>query len=173
MPNAAGLAAVARTNEYLRRALDEFPEYARAVELRAKVVQAQRELRGVSAVPSPTDADGLDEFLAAVEQRAVDELAFESKRRALISLRGELDTQLPSLIAVHADAVLGSLADDFATLMAEVSTIATQLNGARNASEAIERGAEGAWRRLPELRESPWFCRRLGLLDFDQVLVAP
>src|SRR6185437_270174 len=25
----------------------------------------------------------------------------------------------------------------------------------------------------PRHPESPWFCRRLGLLDFDQVLVAP
>ncbi|MCA2248823.1 hypothetical protein JF729_13635 [Mycobacterium intracellulare] len=153
MPNAAGLAAVARTNEYLHRALDEFPEYARAVELRAKVVHAQRELRGVSAIPSPTDADGLDEFLAAVERRAVYRLVFEAKQGALMSLRGELDNQLPSLIAVHADAILGSLAADFAALMAEVTSVASELNGARNASEAIAHGAESAWRQLPELRD--------------------
>jgi hypothetical protein len=153
MPNAAGLASAARGNEYLKRALEPFPDYAQAVELHMAVIQAQRELRGVGAVPNPTDADGLNDFLAAVEQRAIDELAFESKRRALMSLRGELDNRLPSLIAVHADAILGSLADDFEQLMAEVSSIATQLNGARNASEAIERGAEDAWRQLPDLRD--------------------
>lgn len=153
MPNAAGLAAVARTNEYLCRALDQFPEYARAVELRAKVLQAQRELRGVSAVPSPIDADGLDEFLAAVERRTVDRLVSEAKRGALMSLRGEIDNQLPSILWVHCDAILGSLAADFAALMADVTGVASQLNGARNASEAIERGAESAWRQLPELRD--------------------
>ncbi|MBZ4558585.1 hypothetical protein GBO17_14230 [Mycobacterium avium subsp. hominissuis] len=153
MPSASGLAAAARTNPYLHRALADFPEYSRAVELRAKVIQAQRELRGVAAVPNPADAAGLDEFLAAVERRTLDELAFEAKRRALMSLRGEIDNRLPSIIAVHADAILASLAADFATLMTEVESVATELRGARNASEAIAHGAEDAWRRLPELRD--------------------
>ncbi|GAB1811121.1 hypothetical protein [Mycobacterium sp. MUNTM1] len=153
MPNAAGLAAVARTNEYLRRALEEFPDYATAVELRAKVIQAQRELRGVSTVPSPTNVDGLDEFLAAIERRTVDQLVFKAKHGALVSLRGEIDNQLPSILTVHCDAILGSLAADFSTLMADVTSVATQLNGARNASEAIAHGAEDTWRRLPALRD--------------------
>lgn len=153
MPNAAGLAAVAKGNEYLRRALDEYPEYAMTVELRAAVVQTQRELRGVRAVPSPANADGLDEFLAAVEQRTIDELVFEAKRRALMSLRGEVDNRLSSLLTVHGDAILGSLASDFAALMDEVESVATELNRATTASEAIARNAEDAWRKLPDLRD--------------------
>lgn len=153
MPNAASLAAVARTNEYLRRALDEYPEYARAVELRAAVVQAQRELRGVGAVSSPDDAAGLDEFLTSVEQRTLDELAFEAKRRALMSLRGEIDNRLSSVITVHGDAILTSLASQFATLMEEVGSVAAELHGATTAGDAIARGTENAWRKLPELRD--------------------
>lgn len=153
MPNAANLAASARTNEYLRRALDPFPDYAQAIELRARVIQAQRELRGVGAVPNPETADGLEDFLASVEQRTLDELAFEAKRRALMSLRGEIDNRLPSILTMHCDAILGTLADEFAQLIAEVTTVAEELDGARNASEAIERGTESAWRRLPELRD--------------------
>lgn len=153
MPNAAGLAAVARTNPYLRRALDKFPEYAQAVELRAAVITAQRELRGTAAVPNATDAGQLGEFLAAVERRTLDQLVFEAKRGALMSLRGEIDNQLPSIITVHCDAILGSLAEDFAQLMAEVTNVATQLNGARNAAEAIAGNTEDAWRQLPPLRD--------------------
>lgn len=153
MPNAAGLAAAARTNEYLRRALEPFPDYATAVELRAKVITAQKELRGVGVVPSPADAAGLDDFLAAVEQRTLDELAFEAKRRALMSLRGEIDNRLTSVITVHSDAILASLASQFATLMEEVRSVAAELHGATTAGDAIARGTENAWRQLPDLRD--------------------
>jgi hypothetical protein len=54
---------------------------------------------------------------------------------------------------VHANTILGSLAADFESIMADVTSVANQLNGARDASAAIARNAEDAWRRLPELRD--------------------
>ena len=52
-----------------------------------------------------------------------------------------------------------------------------------NLKESVRAGMRTKVRRLlakydypPDLEEkaeSPWFCRRLGLLDFDQGLVAP
>lgn len=113
MPNAANFAAVARSNNYLRRALEEFPDFMRAVELHDAVTLAQRELPGVGTVPSPAEADGLDDFLDAVGRNAVDRFTFEAKRGALMSLRGETNGRIGSVVSTHSEAILESLAEDF------------------------------------------------------------
>src|SRR5689334_9885209 len=143
MPNAAGLATAARSNHYLRRALEQLPEYTQAVELRAAVVAAQRDLRNVEPVPNPASAAQLDDFLAAVARRAGDMAVFDAQRGALASLRGEVDNQINSLVAMQSAPVLASLAGDLADLMAEVRQAAGQLGGARNAAQAIAAGSEG------------------------------
>lgn len=153
MPNADSLAVAARSNDYLSRALNALPGYREAIELRAKVVQAQRELRGIPPVESPTTADGLDDFLDAVGRAEIDRAVFEAQRGALASLRGELDSRITSLTQRHSNAALTVLADAFADLLADVNRVAEELDGARTAAEAIANGTEDAWRRLSDLRQ--------------------
>lgn len=155
MSNVGVLMSKSRTNPYLRAALESVPDYVSAVALRANALAAQSSLVAVQPPPQPTDPDAdLERWLSGVAEAATARLIFEAQRGALADLLRDCDFRIVGTPVSHSAALLGSLADDMARLMADVGGVVARLDGARTPAEAIEGGTADTWRALSAIRES-------------------
>jgi hypothetical protein len=146
--------ALARVNEYFRKALNANPSYPAAVALRDRAQQARDELPAVQWPDPPGTEDDLGAWLDAVAEADAAERARTAKIVALTQLLGRCDGDISMCVLGDPDGVLESLSRDFEALMTEVDAAVQRLGDARTPAEVIANNASAAWNELGVLRRS-------------------
>lgn len=150
--NAQTLINTARTNPALAAALTVVPEWQQTIDLRDAVQQKMDNLAHVPLPPRPTNADQLDDWIAAAAAATSQQEQAERLHATLRSLAADLTGNLDGTAWIHGNTMLADLHTQLVAVMKSVATIADKLNGANNASAAITQQVEKHWRALPELR---------------------
>jgi hypothetical protein len=152
--SALGVIARAKMNSRYAQLLATRPGYLEAVAMRDRAMQKQQSLRFPAvAYPTPPDSDDadLDQYLSDYAA-AYEEDQFRNRQAdALGAVVGACERSIGSAMD-DPDALLRPLSDDLTNLMARITTVVDQLNGATNANEAITNNVADAWRELPALR---------------------
>ncbi|MDT5348326.1 MAG: hypothetical protein QOH91_1613 [Mycobacterium sp.] len=146
--------ALARVNDYFRKALNANPSYPAAVALRDRAQQARDELPAVQRPDPPGTEDDLGAWLDAVAEADAAERARTAKIVALTQLLGRCDGDISMCVLGDPDGVLESLSRDFEALMKDVDAAVQRLGGARTPTEVIVNNASEAWNELGVLRQS-------------------
>jgi hypothetical protein len=146
--------ALARVNDYFRKALNTNPAYPAAVALRDRAQQASDALPPVQWPDPPGTDDDLSEWLDAVAETDAAERAHTAKMVALTELLGRCDSDITMCILSDPDTVLESLSRDFEALMTDVDAAVQRLGDARTLADVIANNASQAWNELGVLRRS-------------------
>lgn len=148
MAHAMTIIRQAAGNEYLWRALQNAGNYQAILDLQIDVQSRLDKLAGTPLPDYPQHVNQIDKWLETAVGAAEQQRSTEAQRNVLSDLLNNCTLQIDTLVTTNADAMLSSLHTDLTTVMADVANIATELDGATTAADAVDRGAAEAWRKL-------------------------
>lgn len=151
MAHAMTIIRQAASNEYLWRALQNAGNYQDILDLQTEAQTRLDKLTNTQQPDYPQHPGQIDKWLKAAYTTAEQQRSTETQRDVLRGLVNNCTLQIDTLLATHADDMLSSLHTDLTTVMAEVTDIASQLDGATTAAEAVDHGTAEAWRKLKRL----------------------
>lgn len=154
-PRRHHIASLAKDDPLVAQLLDDLDGYSAANATASRALELIKQIQATAApqVPVPTTADQItDEWLNGEVARRLGNRERDAKLDALNVIRFDNAQLATDLIDANLEVLIKGLAKHFDALLEEITTAVHNLNGAADASSAIETGVAEHWAALIKLR---------------------
>jgi hypothetical protein len=143
--------ALARVNQYFRKAISANPAFPAAIALRDRAKQARDELPPVQWPDTPGIDDDFSERLGAVPHAEAAERAHKAQMVWLTEQIGRYDSDITMCVLNDPDGLLESLNRDFQALMKDIDAAVQRLGPAHTPAEVIANNTSHAYNEVRAL----------------------
>jgi hypothetical protein len=140
--------AVRMPPEYLRPLVEQLPGYRAAVD---RVEQASAALRALTPPAIPDESGPITEWADAMVEYETATAQYESRRKFILGAQHRASAEAANIFNSNINSLLHDLAERLTRLMADVTGVVAELNGAATAEQAVALDVGPAWKRLRDL----------------------